>query len=45
MENRSPTQDEEMVHTAHASRYHWEIVGTPLNQGRGEWLISQQDTD
>ena len=41
MEKRTPAQDEEMVHTAHASRYHWGIVGTPLNFGRGEWQIAR----
>jgi hypothetical protein len=30
-----------MLHAAHASLYHWKFVGTPLNQQRGEWLISR----
>ena len=29
--NRTPEDDIEMMHCAHASRYHWSIVGTPLN--------------
>ncbi len=31
----------EMIHLAHASRYHWGFVGTELNKGRGEWQISR----
>lgn len=30
-----------MVHAAHASRYHWGRVGTPLNLERGEWQVSR----
>ncbi|MCL6597143.1 MAG: hypothetical protein K6T81_00200 [Alicyclobacillus macrosporangiidus] len=43
MEKTDRTQaiDNEMIHAAHASRYHWGIVGTPLNFARGEWLISR----
>jgi hypothetical protein len=26
---------------AHASRHHWEQVGTPANLARGEWLCSR----
>jgi hypothetical protein len=39
--DRSPEQDDEMIHAAHASRYHWGEVGTPANLGRGEWQISR----
>lgn len=31
----------QMIHTAHASAYHWRQVGTPLNFQRSEWLISR----
>jgi hypothetical protein len=41
MESRSPEQDDEMIHAAHASRYHWGRVGTALNCTRGEWQISR----
>ncbi len=41
LEDRSPDQDEEMVHAAHASRYHWGIVGTPINFARGDWQIAR----
>jgi len=39
--NRTPEEDLEMIHTAHASRYHWGQVGTPLEFQRGEWQISR----
>jgi len=43
IENKHRTHDEDiqMIHLAHASRYHWQVVGTPLNWVRGEWLISR----
>lgn len=40
-EDRSAAQDDRMLHMAHASRYHWEQVGTPANLARGEWLCSR----
>ncbi len=39
--SRSAAQDDEMIHTAHASRYHWGEVGVAVNLGRGEWLCSR----
>jgi len=30
-----------MIHAAHASRYHWGVVGQPVNAARGEWQISR----
>lgn len=30
-----------MIHCAHASRYHWGVVGKPINLQRGEWQISR----
>ena len=41
MPERTPIQDDEMIHTAHASRYHWGEVGTPANLARGEWQCSR----
>lgn len=29
-----------MIHMAHASRYHWSRVGTPVNEAIGEWQVS-----
>ena len=38
---RSPEDDDELVHAAHASRWHWGEVGTPANLARGEWLCAR----
>jgi hypothetical protein len=38
---RLPAQDDEMLHAAHASRYHWGKVGGPVHFARGEWLCSR----
>ena len=39
--DRTPMQDDEMLHAAHASRHHWGKVGTPVNLARGEWQCSR----
>lgn len=39
--DRTKAEDTEMIHMAHASRYHWGQIGTPLNFARGDWLISR----
>jgi hypothetical protein len=41
MPKRRPEQDDEMLHAAHASRYHWGNVGEPVTLARGEWLCSR----
>ena len=38
---RTPLEDARMVHMAHASRYHWGEIGTPLNLARGDWQLSR----
>jgi tetratricopeptide (TPR) repeat protein len=40
---RTRADDDGMIHTAHASRYHWGQVpdATPVHLARGEWLISR----
>ena len=38
---RSRDEDDRMIHAAHASRFHWGEVGTPVNWARGEWQISR----
>ena len=38
---RSPAETDEMIHAAHASRYHWSKAGTTANLGRGEWQCSR----
>jgi DNA-binding transcriptional MerR regulator len=40
-EDRTPAEDDRMLHMAHASRYHWGEVGTPANLARGEWQCSR----
>jgi DNA-binding transcriptional MerR regulator len=39
--DRSPLEDDEMLHAAHASRYHWGEVGEPVHLARGEWQCSR----
>lgn len=39
--NRTNEEDIMMIHTAHASRYHWGQVGRPVELARGEWQISR----
>jgi hypothetical protein len=38
--DRTTSDDELMVHAAHASCYHWLSAGNGLNQQRGEWLVA-----
>ena len=45
-QDRTPEEVTNMIHTTHASRYHWGILvsngkGTPLNLQRGEWQIAR----
>jgi hypothetical protein len=40
-EDRSTADDDRMLHAAHASRFHWGEIGTPLEFERGEWQISR----
>jgi hypothetical protein len=40
-QDRTVKEDERMVHAAHASRFHWGEIGTPLEFERGEWQISR----
>jgi hypothetical protein len=39
--DRTRRDEDLMVHAAHASRLHWEAVGTPSNHAIGEWQISR----
>ena len=44
LEDRTPEQDDEMIHAAHASRYHWSQSGDPEMATRlaiGEWQCSR----
>lgn len=39
--DRTKKEDLEMIHTAHASRFHWGQIGEPLHFARGEWQLSR----
>jgi hypothetical protein len=39
--DRSPDEDDLMVHAAHASAYHWRQVGEPKHFARSEWQCSR----
>ena len=39
--DRSPEEDDRMLHAAHASRFHWGEVGEPVHFARGEWQCSR----
>jgi hypothetical protein len=41
LEDRTPEEDDRMLHMAHASRYHWGEIGTSVNRSRGEWQVSR----
>jgi hypothetical protein len=41
LESRTAEQTDEMIHTAHASRYHWGRVGSVVNLARGEWMCAR----
>jgi hypothetical protein len=38
--SRSPQDDEEMLHAAHASNYFWKIVGNPSNRAHAAQLLA-----
>jgi hypothetical protein len=47
-DKRTPDENDEMIHAAHASRYHWGVVVAaktpntgPTNLERGDWQISR----
>jgi hypothetical protein len=40
-EGRTLEEDDEMLHCAHASAYHWMHVGTAANRARSEWQCSR----
>ena len=39
--DRTKSDDDLMVHAAHASRFHWDSIGEPVNHARGEWQVSR----
>lgn len=40
-ESRSAEENDEILHVAHASLWHWLQVGTKVNQQRGLWLVGR----
>ena len=40
-ELRTAEENDMMVHSAHASRYHWGQVGGPTEFERGDWQVSR----
>ena len=42
--DRTKEEDDKMIHAAHASRFHWGEIGTPVEFERGEWQISRMYT-
>ncbi|HEY1367088.1 MAG TPA: helix-turn-helix domain-containing protein [Gaiellaceae bacterium] len=43
-DDRTAADDDEMIHCAHASAYHWLHVGTQANRSRSEWQCSRMYT-
>jgi hypothetical protein len=41
LDNRSEEEDRQMIHCAHASRMHWELVGNVRNRAVGEWQVAR----
>jgi DNA-binding transcriptional MerR regulator len=39
--DRTATDDQELVNSAHASRLHWTSIGTPRHLAIGDWQISR----
>jgi hypothetical protein len=39
--DRTPDEDAQMLHAAHASVHHWSKAGTEINLARGEWQVSR----
>jgi tetratricopeptide (TPR) repeat protein len=39
-ESRTEQENESMLNAAHASHYHWNMIGKTINVQRGHWLIS-----
>ncbi len=39
--DRTVEETDLMIHSAHASRYHWDKVAENVNRSRGEWLCAR----
>ncbi len=40
-ENRTPEEDDRLIHLVHASRLHWDNVGDDQNRAIGEWQVAR----
>ena len=40
-EDRTADDVDRMIHAAHASRLHWDAIGSAANRVRGEWMCSR----
>jgi hypothetical protein len=40
-EFRSSADNEAMIQAAHASYYHWSVIGKPENFARGQWMLAR----
>jgi hypothetical protein len=40
-EDRTPQEDDRLVHMAHASRFHWDNADDDQNRAIGEWQVSR----
>lgn len=40
-EERTCAETDRMIHAAHASRFHWEFGGSPVNLAIGEWQCAR----
>src|SRR5262249_14989841 len=41
VEKRDPAGDQELLNAAHASAWHWQVVGTELNHMRAKLLLAE----
>lgn len=41
VQDRSPLEDREMLDAAHASAWHWNLIGTELNRMRATMLLAE----
>lgn len=39
--DKDANDEQQMLHLAHASRYHWTFVGTPRNMAVSDWQVSR----
>jgi hypothetical protein len=41
MKHRDSKDEEEMLNLAHASRYHWGVIGSPRQRAVGDWQLAR----